>query len=98
MIAGASEGEMMLKENYLKTLRDTLTNFFGVSCMKIVGILKPTGTFLDNVHIIKGETQVASVAEGFTKISGAELNCSMISATKFPQRLLIASGAMPYYR
>ncbi len=94
MIVGASEAEMMLKEKLFEKPGDTLTNFFGVSRMKIVGILKPTGTFLDNVHIIKGETQVASVAEGFAKISGAELKLFyVISATNIPSAFIDSIGS-----
>ncbi len=73
MIIGASEAEMMIREKLFEKPGDSLSDFFGVPNMKIVGILKSTGTFLDNTHIIKGETQVASAAEGFAKMNGAEL-------------------------
>lgn len=86
MIVGASEAEMMIKEKLFEKPGDSLTNFFGVSSMKIVGILKPTGTFLDNAHIIKGETQVVSLADGFAKINNAELKLFyVISANNIPQ-------------
>jgi Cu+-exporting ATPase len=62
MIIGYDEAEMMKKEKLFEKPGDALANFFGIPSMKIVGILKPTGTFLDNAHIIKTETQIVSVA------------------------------------
>jgi hypothetical protein len=62
MIIGYDEAEMMKKEKLFEKPGDTLTNFFGVPSMKIAGILKPTGTFLDNAHIMKSETQIASIS------------------------------------
>jgi soluble P-type ATPase len=62
MVIGYEEAEMMKKEKLFEKPGDTLANFFGIPSMKIVGILKPTGTFLDNAHIIKTETQIVSVA------------------------------------
>ncbi len=64
MIIGSVEAEMMRKEKLFEKPGDSLQNFFGIPSMKIVGILKPTGTFLDNAHIIRSETGISSVASG----------------------------------
>ncbi len=64
MIIGFDEAEMMKKENLFEKPGDAISNFFGVPSMKITGILKPTGTLLDNSHIMKTETQIISVASG----------------------------------
>ena len=52
MIIGYNEAMMMRKENLIKGPGDSLTNFFGLSSVKIVGILKPTGTLVDDYHIV----------------------------------------------
>ncbi|MBL8030264.1 MAG: copper-translocating P-type ATPase [Candidatus Doudnabacteria bacterium] len=70
MIIGFDEAEMMKKEKLFEKPGDSLVNFFGVPSMKIVGILKPTGTFLDNAHITTADTQIVSIANG----SAASLN------------------------
>ena len=69
MIVGSGEAAQMMKEQLFKKSGDVLSNFFGVANMKVVGILKPTGTFLDSVHVVSSETQVISVANGFAKMN-----------------------------
>lgn len=56
MILGATEAQLMKKEWLFRAPGDEISDFFGVTSMKIVGILQPTGTFLDNVHIIGADT------------------------------------------
>lgn len=56
MIIGYEEAMMMKKEKLFEKSGDTLSNFFGVPQMKIVGILKPMGTSLDYFHIVSKET------------------------------------------
>ncbi len=56
MILGYDEAMMMKQENLIKGVGDSLTNFFGLPSVKIVGILEPTGTLLDNYHIINKNT------------------------------------------
>lgn len=63
MIVGAREAEMMIKENLISEAGGILNNFFGVSQMKVVGILRPTGTAIDDMHIISTGTNVNSVAQ-----------------------------------
>lgn len=68
MFIGYDEAMMMKKENLFKQPGDTLNNFFGVEKMTIAGILEPTGTVLDKMHIVnentykalKGETNIVT--------------------------------------
>jgi hypothetical protein len=73
MIIGFEEAKMMMDEKLLEKPGDTISNFFGVPKIKIVGILKPTGTLLDNSHIMKFETQILSVANGASSQLNDEL-------------------------
>ncbi len=101
MIIGYEEAQMMLKEKLFEKPGDSLANFFGVTNMKIVGILKPTGTFLDNVHIIKSETSVASVADGFAKMNGKDLKIFyIITPENIPKSFsgsISKEGLLPIY-
>ena len=63
MIVGAREAEMMIREKLIGPSGGVINNFFGVPQMKVVGILKPTGTALDDMHIIGVNTNVNSVAQ-----------------------------------
>lgn len=67
MIIGYNEAKNMKEEKLFSTTGDTVANFFGVPEMKIIGILKPTGTVLDDAHIVSNETVLASVSRGEIK-------------------------------
>ena len=67
MIVGYSEAMMMKKEKLIKGPGDSLKDFFGISSMKIVGILEPTGTMLDNYHFVNKNT--LGKMTNFAKIS-----------------------------
>lgn len=56
MLLGADEASMMREEKLFTNTEDNLENFFGVEKMKIVGILKKTGTDIDNFHIVMPDT------------------------------------------
>jgi copper-(or silver)-translocating P-type ATPase len=56
MVLGYNEAMMMKQEKLIKGASDSLKNFFGLPSVKIVGILEPTGTLLDNYHIINKNT------------------------------------------
>ena len=56
MVIGYEEGMMMKKENLIKGPGDSLTNFFGLPSVKIVGILEPTGTLIDSYHFVNKDT------------------------------------------
>ncbi len=73
MIVGSKEAEMMIEEGLFEKPGDTLKNFFGVPEMKIVGILEPTGTFVDYSHVIASVTNVSSVARVEVKALEDEL-------------------------
>ncbi len=91
MIVGFEEAEMMKKEKLFQKSGDGLTNFFGIPNMKIVGVLKPTGTFLDNAHIIKNDTGIVGVADGFAKMNKQELKLFyVLSPNNIPN--VFASG------
>lgn len=52
MIIGFAEAQMMKDEGLIKGVGDTLSGFFGIPTIKIVGIIAPTNTFLDEIHIL----------------------------------------------
>ena len=56
MVIGYEEGMMMKKEKLIKGPGDSLTNFFGLPSVKIVGILEPTGTLIDSYHFVNKNT------------------------------------------
>jgi len=56
MIVGYDEAMMMKKEKLINKPGDTLSDFFGIPSMKVVGILAPTGTALDTYHLVNPET------------------------------------------
>jgi Cu+-exporting ATPase len=56
MVIGYEEGTMMKKEKLIKGPGDSLTNFFGLTSVKIVGILEPTGTLIDSYHFVNKDT------------------------------------------
>ena len=58
MIVGYNEAMMMKKENLIKGVGDTLKNFLGLPSVKIIGILEPTGTLLDDYHFVNKSTMI----------------------------------------
>lgn len=56
MVVGYDEAMMMRKEGLFANVGDVINNFFGVKEMKVVGILKPTGTMLDTYHLVSSGT------------------------------------------
>ncbi|KKR14955.1 MAG: copper-translocating P-type ATPase [Candidatus Falkowbacteria bacterium GW2011_GWA2_39_24] len=64
IIIGSAEAMMMKQENLIKGPGDSLTNFFGLPTVKVVGILEPTGTLIDNYHFVNKATlaKIATVA------------------------------------
>ena len=52
MVIGFSEAQMMKKERLIQKAGDSLKDFFGLPSVKIIGILPPTNTLLDEVHLI----------------------------------------------
>jgi Cu+-exporting ATPase len=56
MLVGSREAAMMREEGLFRNPGDMIENFFGVPRMKVVGILAPTGTEIDDYHIIGKRT------------------------------------------
>ncbi len=56
MIIGYDEAQMMKEEGLIKGAGDVLTNFFGLSEMKVIGILVKTGTEVDQYHLVSSDT------------------------------------------
>ncbi|MCX6799686.1 MAG: heavy metal translocating P-type ATPase [Candidatus Falkowbacteria bacterium] len=56
IVLGYNEATMMKKETLIKGVGDSLKNFFGLADVKIVGILEPTGTLIDDYHIVNIKT------------------------------------------
>lgn len=56
MVLGATEAEMMRKEGLFKNVGDIIGKFFDLPTMRIVGILEPTGSLLDNYHLVNPNT------------------------------------------
>lgn len=52
MIVGSVEAQMMIDEGLIKGVGGELPDFFGAGNIRVAGILKPTGTFLDDAHIL----------------------------------------------
>jgi Cu+-exporting ATPase len=70
IVLGFEEAMMMKKEGLINNVGDSLSNFFGLEAIKVVGILKPTGTWLDYYHLVNNNT--------FSKING-DSNLKVIS-------------------
>lgn len=73
MIIGSEEAVMMISEKLIEKPGDVLKNFFGIPEMRVAGILKPTGTFIDNIHIVRPETGIDSKVSAFTKYAKEEV-------------------------
>lgn len=51
VVIGAKEAAMMKEEGLIRGVGSEIPNFFGLQKMKVVGILAPTGTVLDEYHV-----------------------------------------------
>ena len=52
MLIGYNEAQMMKRLKLIRGVGDSLSDFFGLKSVKIIGILKPTGTLVDNYHFV----------------------------------------------
>lgn len=57
IVLGYNEAKMMEKEKLITGVGSTINDFFGIKQIEIVGILKMTGTIIDDYHIVNKETQ-----------------------------------------
>ncbi len=55
MVLGYEEAMMMKEEKLISAAGDKLENFFGLNQVIVAGIIKPTGTALDNFHLLADE-------------------------------------------
>ena len=56
VVLGAKEAAMMIEEGLIKGVGSEIFDFFGLSKLKVVGILAPTGTILDEYHVFSKAT------------------------------------------
>ncbi len=56
LVLGYNEASMMIQEGLIPGVGAELTDFFGVPKVRITGILEPTNTYLDDMHIVSMET------------------------------------------
>jgi len=90
MVIGYDEAMMMKEENLIKGAGDTLTNFFGLPSVKVVGILEQTGTLMDKYHFVNNATlsKIISVANiGFVAENEVIKSFYFITASNTPEKL-----------
>lgn len=63
VVLGYEEAKMMKAEGLFSEVGDSLTNFFGLPTVKIVGIAKPTNTPLDEFHFFDAGSYSSLVAQ-----------------------------------
>ncbi|MFA6097300.1 MAG: heavy metal translocating P-type ATPase [Candidatus Paceibacterota bacterium] len=56
MIVGYAEATMMQEEKIFRNINDSINDFFGLSSVRVTGILEPTGTILDYYHVVNSNT------------------------------------------
>jgi len=81
---------MMQKENLIKGAGDTLTNFFGLPSVKVVGILEQTGTLMDKYHFVNNITLAKIISSAVVRfIAENEIIKSFYSltASNTPEKL-----------
>lgn len=87
MVIGYEEAMMMKRENLFQKPGDSLENVFGISVMKVVGILEPTGTVLDNYHLVNPET--------FSKLESTNSILTLKAPDGSPKLFYIISSGIP---
>ena len=65
VVIGAKEAEIMIEEKLFGKVGDEIENFFGVPKVRVVGILAPTNTLLDEYHLLS--------KEAFSKVAASDL-------------------------
>lgn len=55
IVVGSAEAAMMVREGLISGVGSELEGFFGSGNVRIAGILEPTGTFLDEVHVMDAD-------------------------------------------
>jgi hypothetical protein len=72
MILGSAEAAMMREENLFQQPGDVIVDFFGIPEMRIVGILAPTGTLLDEYHVVNPSTLARLDTQAEVRITAVE--------------------------
>jgi len=71
VVLGSTEASMMQEEGLINGVGSEIPNFFGLSRMKVVGILAPTGTLLDEFHLFS-QASFAGLTQAKSDILVAE--------------------------
>jgi len=90
MIIGYAEGAMMKKEGLIRKSGESLKDFFGIPSMKIVGILKPTGTMIDDYHFVNNNTFLKMQNEAIVKYVAEGVimkDFYFVTATNTPEKI-----------
>lgn len=69
MVIGFEEAKVMKEEKLFQQVGDTVNNHSGISQIKIVGILEPTGTVIDRYHLVNPETFESISFKGNIKVN-----------------------------
>lgn len=56
MVIGFEEAKTMKEAKLFQQVGDMVSNYFGISQMKVVGILEATGTVIDKYHLVNSDT------------------------------------------
>ena len=56
MVLGADEAKMMRDKGLFKDVGDEVRDFFGLPAMNVAGVLEPTGTDIDGMHVVNPAT------------------------------------------
>ncbi len=92
MVLGYEEAMMMEWEDLIKGVGDTLTDFFGLPTVKVVGILESTGTSLDKYHFVNNDTliKIDTVAEIRSVMEGEALKTFyFVTDTNVPDKFQV---------
>lgn len=71
LVIGSMEADMMINEGLIQKVGDTINNFFGVTQVKVIGILPETGTVLDYYHY--ASTATFSSLQGLNELRSMNL-------------------------
>ncbi len=92
VILGSKEASMMIEEGLIKGVGSEIPNFFGLPKIKIVGILAPTGTLIDEYHIFNQKSFANLTAKSDILVTETALGdlklIYLYDQTNIPQQLL----------
>lgn len=103
MVVGSAEGAMMREEKVFARTGDALTNFFGIDRIEIGGVLAPTGTFVDDLHLLSTHDYGKLVGEErrvYSKLTAEKapkLFYALGVNETVPEKFVLAEGSMSGY-